>query len=128
MNQGGEPIENTTTIVWMDDAGYLVIRAKGIPSTAETVQETLASVLAITGGKKVPLLIDARNWPSGSPGSLQTMVENMDRLFTAGAMVVDPDNPPALGAFPEIVDRLVVPFRMVHSVEEGRAFLMDNAD
>jgi len=123
MDTPDDAVETTTSYVWVDD-GIIHIRPSGdVPSTAETVAETSGVIRELTNGVPMPVLDDVRNWPGANHGAWMTLVSNALSLFSAIAWVVDAESSPRLGAFPETIDRLMVPFRVFTDEAEALAFL-----
>lgn len=62
----GDPIVTRTTRVWLDEQ-LGIVRAEALPGSLQTLQdaqENVRSVAILTGGKRVPLMVDL----SGSQG------------------------------------------------------------
>jgi hypothetical protein len=68
-------IRSPQTVALSD--GILHIRSKGIVSTDETVQQTVAASLRLTDGRRHPVLFDARIWPGGDPREWMTVINEM---------------------------------------------------
>ena len=122
MSTPNEPIETTTARVWLD-GGILFMQSTGAESTYETVQGTLRAFEQLTEGERVPLLADARIWPGGDAEAWTHFIKLASEMFTAVATVIDPENAPEMGGYPDIVDRLIVPFRVFTEMHEAVAFL-----
>ena len=126
MEPPDDAIETTTSVIWIDDG---IIRIRSIadaPSTAETVAEMFAVIRELTDGVPMPVLDNVRNWPGADHGAWSTFVSDALSLFSAIAWVVDAESSARLGAFPEVIDRLLVPFRVFTDEAEALAFLRGN--
>lgn len=117
--------EHTSSIarMWLDDEDILHYVATGGASTSATVEEGFGIVQELTGGRRVPILFDARNWPKGDPASWQRFIERIESICVAAAVIVTPASKDAMGAFPPIVDHLLIPFRLFEEEEAALAFL-----
>lgn len=109
--------------IWLDDEGILHEVAIGIGSTAHSVDSNFAIFRELTGGKRVPILFDAREWPKGDPGSWSRFIATLESICIAAAVVANPDAVTAMGAFPKLVDDLLIPFRVFDAEEPALAFL-----
>lgn len=79
-----DAIDTLATTVALSD-GILHIRSKGIVSTDESVQQTVAASLRLTDGRRHPVLFDARIWPGGDPRGVDDRHQrNADRLLRRG--------------------------------------------
>lgn len=123
-----QPIQTTATTVWLGDDGIVRVRADREISTGASVNETLEAVRSLIGDSRHPVLFDATAWRGGDPGAWQVVAARLDTHFSAAAVLIDPDNPPALGAFPDMLDRLMIPFRVFDSASAAVSFLTDAAD
>ena len=121
-----EAIHTTTARIWRDAQGILHIESLGVASTADTVRETFAAIGQILGAEKAPFFFDARNWPSGDADSWIEFIKGVTEYCTAGAILIDPANPPALGAFPEALSRLLVPFSVFADQDAATEFLRES--
>ena len=111
--------------VWIDD-GIIHIQAKGVASTPETMTETFTVVHDLTDGEPRPALFDARTWPTWPAVDREvwaTFISGALPAFSAAAVIVDPASPPQSVAFPETIDRLMIPFRIFTDEAEALAFL-----
>jgi len=90
-----EAIDTLATTVALRD-GVLHIRSKGVMSTDASVTETIAAAIRLGGGKRHPVLFDARLWPGGDPRGWMSVINQMRTAFNAGAMIVDPGSFEAL--------------------------------
>lgn len=109
--------------IWIDAEGIVNYVSVGTESTAESVAEGLSIVREITGGRRVPILFDGRNWPKGDPASWNRFVTGIEGVCTAAAVVTTPATVQAMGAFPRLLDDLVIPFRLFDAEEPARRFL-----
>ena len=127
MQPPDDAIETTSMTVWIDD-GIVCFRSRGVPSTRETVIETLGVVGDLVGGAPKPVLFDARAWPSADPQSWSTFISKAEGLFSAAAVIVGSESLDQLGGFPDVIDRLLVPFKVFTDEAEALAFLRDATD
>lgn len=118
-----EVIETTASTVFVDDHGWLNIVSNGKQSTAETVRETFAAARSLLD-RPAPTLFDARLWPKAGSGFWVTFIDLLPSAVSAGAILISPDARAGLGAFPEAVNRLMVPFEVFDDHEAASAFLM----
>lgn len=116
-------IETTTSFVWVDDGIIHLQSTKGVPSTAETVADTFTAIQGLTNGVPKPVLDDVRGWPGADHGAWGAFVSNALSLFSAIAWIADAESAPQLGAFPETIDRLLVPFAIFTDEAEALRFL-----
>ncbi len=117
-----EAIDTLATTVALRD-GILHIRSKGIVSTDESVQQTVAASLSLTDGERHPVLFDARIWPGGDPGGWMTVINELRTAFSAGAMVVSPAALEGLSDRMDAFGRLLIPFHVCTDLDEARTFL-----
>ncbi len=113
--------------VWIDD-GIIYMKSKGIPSTSESVIQTLAVIHDLADGSRRPTLFDARNWPKTDGKVWATAMFNLRADISAGAFLVDPDSPIDLGRWPETVDQMVIPTQVFTDEAEALKFLRSVAD
>ena len=113
----------TTSRIWADDEGIIHIVATGAPSTADTAAESLGVLRELIAGGKAPIILDVRRWPSGDARFWSSLVNMIEGVCLAAAVVVDPQVPDRLGAFPSAIDSLLIPFRVFPNDDEALAFL-----
>lgn len=118
-----EPIETTTARMWLDDEGIGHYVSIGVASTRETVIESMEALGELSGGQPLPILFDSRGWPSGDPASWVQFINTIGTVCSAAAVVVDAESEPKLGAFPPLLDSLMIPFRMFADENEALEFL-----
>jgi hypothetical protein len=109
--------------IWLDDEGILHEVAIGVESTAHSVDRNFAIFRELTGGKRVPILFDSRDWPKGDPASWSHFIAIIESVCTAAAVVANANSVAAMGAFPKVVDELLIPFRVFDAEEPALAFL-----
>ncbi len=117
-----ETIETMATHVTLA-SGILYVVSKGVVSTDESVTATIEAATRLAGGRRHPVLFDARSWPGGDPRGWLAVINQMRTIFSAGSMIVDPA---MLGSLAERFDplgRLLIPFRVVTNEDEALAFL-----
>lgn len=115
-------IDTLATTVALSD-GILHIRSKGVVSTDASVTETIAAAIRLSGGRRHPVLFDARIWPGGDPRGWMTVINEMRTAFCAGAMIVDPQAFEALSERFEAFGKLLIPFRVFRTEGEAIAFI-----
>ena len=119
-----EPAIETSAAILSLDGGILFIRSKGLPSNPDSVGEALKAAKRLAGGRRIPVLFDARQWPGASPEGWSTFVAGVLPSFSAAAVVFDPETDPRLMLRIESMDQLLIPFRAFVDEAEARAFLL----
>ena len=114
--------------IWVDDEGILNVVSLGVRSTAESGQEFLAATRELLGDQRAALLLDAREWPGGTPSSWSQFISMLESMFLAGAVIANPLATERMGVFPQIFDGMLVPFRVFDAEEPARAFLRQHLD
>ncbi len=125
MDPPDSAVETETMTVWIDD-GIIYLRSNGAPSTGESGTEMLAVLGGLIKGSPRPVLFDAREWPSGDAKWWSTLIYVWESYFSAAAMLIDPESPPAVGGYPAIIDRLLTPFEVFTDEAEALAFVRRN--
>ena len=97
--------------------------ALGVESSDRTVRESMELLADLVAGTPAPILFDARNWPSGDAQSWARFIGQIESVCSAGAVLVDTENPPRLGKYPSLLDALLIPFRVFNDETEAMAFL-----
>lgn len=123
----GDTVETALLEVRLGDDG--VLRCKTLPdaqATEEGVTQTVAAIRQLTGGKKVPSMWDARGKGRASPGGQLRFIQEATGLFTAIGALVNEDTP--IGNLPDLMDRLLFPFRVFKSEDEAVAWLRTFVD
>lgn len=115
--------ETTAARLWLDDEGIIRYVSIGTESTAATVAEGFAAIREVAGGKRVPILFDSRAWPKGDPGSWSRFIASLESVCVAAAVITNPRSEKAMGAFPQLVDNLLIPFRLFADEEQALDFL-----
>ncbi len=124
MDPPDHSIQTTAVTIWAD--GDIVwIRSKGIPSTPDTVVETMTTAGdLIDGTARKALLFDGRNWPGPTgPDSWAAFIPRVEKLFLAVAFLLEPETAASIGSFPEAISRLLIPFQVFTDETEALAFL-----
>lgn len=120
-------IETGGSEVWLED--YIVhVRSTGTRSTSESVSHTFDAIQRLAGGTPRPVFFDARSWPGGETLAWITAIERLPEFFTAIAILVDEESRPALGHYPETIDRLVIPLRIFTDRTDALDFLSTAAE
>jgi hypothetical protein len=109
--------------IWVDAEGIIHFEAIGVASTAESVTESMAVLGELTGGNPRPILFDSRGWPSGDPASWVRFINSIESVCSAAAVIFDEESKPRMGAFPALLDSLMIPFRLFSDEDEAREFL-----
>jgi len=115
--------ETASARIWRDEDGIVHYVSRGVASTAQSVDENMQHVRNISDGRRVPILFDARDWPRGDPSSWARFISIVESVCLAAAVLVNPTSEKALGRFPDLIDDLVVPFRVFKDEDEALAFL-----
>ena len=123
-----DSIITTAATLWLDERDILHVRAKGVPSTAETVQESFDAMGQLLGDRRALFFFDARDWPFGSAGSWVAFINRVQEVCIAGAVLVDPAQPADLGPYPDLLSRLLVPLGVFDTEDDAYAFLDLHAD
>lgn len=71
----------------------------------------------LAGRRRVALLMHAQEWPGASPGAWQQFISLLEDLCFAAAVVASPLSEQGMGAFPQVFDDLLIPFRVFDSEE-----------
>jgi hypothetical protein len=109
--------------VWLAEDGILHVSSLGVESTEDSVRELQAAKLDLVGKARVPMLFHGENWPRGTPRSWGKFVSIIESMSYAVAVVISPMSLKAMGAFPQLLDDLLIPFRVFESEEPALAFL-----
>jgi len=115
-------IETSNARVWEQD-GILFLQATGPPTTRDSMQEALDALRKVSTGQPMPTLADARRLPSPTPDVWVPLIEGFQELFAKVAVLVDPDDPPELGEYPDIFDRLLATHRVFTDESAAMEFL-----
>jgi len=124
MEPPDDAIEVTQGTVWVED-GIIIARTKGVPGTSETVNEAFDVFRDLAGGVPAPMLFDARNWPGDHFAAWGSAVGNLQSALSAIAMLREPESPVEVGPFPELIDRLLIPFQVFTTEAEALEFLRE---
>ncbi|MBK5268827.1 MAG: hypothetical protein JJE47_15510 [Acidimicrobiia bacterium] len=116
------PVETLATHVTLAD-GLFHIVSKGVVSTDESVSATIEAATRLAGGRRHPVLFDARIWPGGDPRGWLAVINQMRAVFSAGSMIVDPAMLESLSERFDPLGRLLIPFRVFTNEDEALAFL-----
>ena len=117
-----ERITQATRVI--DDGDVIRVIGIGAQHTPATVVETFAAVQELSGSDRMPILFDARDWGEIELPSWVQFVSNIERVCLAAAVLVEPDDlTQYVGIFPDVVDRLVIPFRVFEEEADALAFL-----
>lgn len=115
-------IETEATTVTLEE-GLLTIRSKGVFSTPQSIEKTFQAVTDLAGSGRYPMLFDAREWPGGDPEGWVIVISRIGQLFPAVAMLINPGAGGDVSQFPQVIDRLVIPFITSTDETEASAFL-----
>ena len=114
--------------IWLDDEGILNVVSVGVKSTEESGREFLAAKRELLGDQSAALLLDARDWPGGSPASWKQFISILESICFAGAVIASPSSIERMGVFPQVFDDLLMPFRVFDAEEPAREFLRQHLD
>jgi hypothetical protein len=98
------------------------------PRTAEVLTDALDAIERVAGGKRRPLLWNATGTLPLAPRGWQAIVDRIERLFVAMAIVVEDEEESMLGAFPVAIDSLLIPVRVFPTRAAGRDWVAQFAD
>jgi hypothetical protein len=87
--QGAEVTKGAIADYWIND-GILVALSKSIRRTVPLIRENATLVKAITGNKKMPLLIYLSNSPVPDKATRRLSTEMLPEIYSAMAMVSEP--------------------------------------
>lgn len=118
-------IETRATRIWLGEDGILrQIIKPGVELTVADVKEYLAETMNITGGRRLPVLVDtceirsvsraARNYVGG---------KEMARYVSASALIVSSPISRAIGNFFIRLNRPIYPTKLFTSESEALAWL-----
>lgn len=94
------------------------------PRNAALLTETMGALTAVAGGKSRPVLWDPAGTIPIPPDGWQTIVERVKGVISALAIVIDPDEAPLLGRFPESMNMLLIPVRIFNDATTARRWLL----
>lgn len=98
------------------------------PRDAALLSDTLDAVDALAGGKPRPVLWDPAGTLPLRPDGWQAIVDRVDGIVEALAIVVDLAEEPLLGAFPQIMNSLLIPVRVFDDEATARQWLLQFID
>ena len=115
-----------------DDGIVWVESQPGIEPTAQLLDEAEAACRTIRGGIKRPALWSIRDLRKPKPEAWVKFIQNAPSNLTAIAVVGHPDQLEILGAFPDRMNTMLLPFRLfddeVPAVEWLTGFVDTEAD
>jgi hypothetical protein len=117
--------QTSATRLVLDDEGIVTTRPLNLdqPRTAEMVTEILDGVVELTGSRLCPVL-----WIPGDvnmrPGGWQVLVDRVGGIAPAVGIVQEDEAAGRLGAFPSVVDALMLPVRVFTSEADARQWLL----
>ena len=120
--------ETETATIWLDDEGIVHVESRGVPSTQETAAKSLLVVSDLVGGRRAPILFDARQWPMGDGPSWAQFISMIGDVCSAGAVLVDGKASPGIDSFSPAIDSLIIPFRVFTDEDAAVSFLRGHLD
>ncbi len=121
--EGDSPVFETSNGYVSLAGGILILRAKGGQSTVPSFTEALDVIGRVGGGVPRPALWDVRLWRGVTPEAWGYLTPRIARLISVVAMLVSPDQHHLVGPFPDVIDRLLVPFRVFTDRQEAMEYL-----
>ena len=98
------------------------------PRNGALLSETLNALEEVSAGEPRPVIWDPAGTLPLQPDGWQVIVSRADDLFAALAIVLDSEETPLLGAFPESMNALLVPVRVFDDVVAARRWLLQFVD
>ena len=98
------------------------------PRDAALLSDTLDAMETVAGDRPRPVLWDPAGTLPLRPDGWQAIVDRVNGLFEALAIVIDSAEEPLLGAFPQIMDSLLMPVRVFDDETAARQWLLQFAD
>ena len=117
-----DAIETTAMTFWFED-GIIFGQSNGTRISRETVSESLTVVSELTGGDVRPYLSDVRQWVGADIDAWAEVARNVMNVFSAYAMLLAPESSPIVRAFPNAIDKLLIPFETFTDEAEAVAFV-----
>ncbi len=120
-----KPERLTSAVKITLDEGIVRVIGLGKPHTADTVREMCAAVLDLTGGRRLPILFDTRNWGEIAPTSWAEFIQRIEDICPAAAVlgILGDFDAGYVGSYPMIIDSLVIPFRIFQEESAALEFL-----
>ncbi|MFW2338882.1 MAG: STAS/SEC14 domain-containing protein [Acidimicrobiia bacterium] len=118
-------VETGINQLTLRDDGVLVVRSinSDIPRTAEHVEEMYGALERLIDGRRCPVLWDPRPTRSIRPDGWVAIIERLEALFTAIAVVTDEQAADLLGGYPEAWNALLMPVRRFSDEDEALEWL-----
>ena len=109
------------------DDGILIVRSINptVSRTAEPVDEMYAALERLLDGKRLRMLWDPRAIRSIRPDGWVAIIDRLDRLFAAIAVVVDDQTAELLGGYPGSWNSLLMPVRQFGNEADALAWLQN---
>jgi hypothetical protein len=79
---------------------------------------------SVVGGKARPVLWDPAGTLPLEPDGWQTIVDRLSDMMSALGIVIDEEEAPLLGAFPESINALLIPVRIFDDEATARGWLL----
>ena len=93
------------------------------PRTAVNIAESFDRLSVVAQGRRFPGLWDARLAPEFPFSVWQVFVDRISEAVGALAILVDNEADPAFGAFPKVIDSMLIPVRLFQDEDEAIAWL-----
>ena len=122
MDPPDDAVQITPASLWVD-GGIVHLRAKGAPRSAYDPSEVFDAARDLIRDTPMPALFDLRLWKEGERPAWQAFISNALSLFSAAAIVVDPESSPRMGDLPDIISRLLIPVEVFTDEDEALAYL-----
>ena len=118
-------VETEINQLTLRDDGILVVRSinADLPRTAQHVEEMYVALGRLIEGKRCPVLWDPRPTRSIRPDGWVAIIEGLEGLFTAIAIVIDEQAADLLGGYPEAWNSLLMPVRRFRDEDEALSWL-----
>lgn len=118
-------IETQLSRYTLDDDGIATAtpRNSQLPRTIELMTQALDDLEVFLEGTMRPILWDPRTVVPLRPGAWRAIIDRLEKLAIALAIIVDDENETRLGSFPLAIDTLLLPVRLFTDESEARRWL-----
>ena len=112
------------------DDGLLVANEINLdtPRTSQNVSETLDVLQQALGGSLIPGIWCAISMPEFPPTVWPVFVNRIGEALIALAILADEQVEKTLGAFPDVINSLLIPVRLFHTEDEAVEWLLQFVD
>lgn len=94
------------------------------PRTPELMMQALDDLERFLAGTPRPILWDPRTVVPLPPGAWRAIIERLETIVVALAILVDDEQEHGLGSFPAAIDTLLLPVRLFTDEAEARTWLV----